>query len=85
MASNQHSNTSERQPIFSAEPSERRFQGLAKRGKKILRASELFLAAGLVLASIYVCNLMYATAMSEAKLWSFSQLKIDFPQILVGR
>jgi len=80
MASNRHSNMSERQPILSTEPSERRFQRLAKRAIKVLRGIErLLLAAGLVLASIYVCNLMYATAISQAKLWSFSQLKIDSP------
>jgi sortase A len=80
MASNRHSNTSERQPILSAEPSERRFQRLAKRRIKVLRGIErLLLATGLVLVLIYVCNLIYATAMSQAKLWSFSQLKIDSP------
>jgi sortase A len=71
---------SERQLILSAEASERRFQRLAKRGIKVLRGIELLLlAAGLVLALIYVGNLIYATAMSQAKLWSFSQLKTDSP------
>jgi len=80
MASNRHSNTSERQPILSAEPLERRFQRLAKRRIKVLRGFErLLLATGLVLVLIYICNLIYATAMSQAKLWSFSQLKIDSP------
>jgi sortase A len=80
MASNRHSNTSERQLILSAEPLERRFQRLAKRRIKVLRGFErLLLATGLVLVLIYICNLIYATAMSQAKLWSFSQLKIDSP------
>ena len=80
MASNRHSDRSGRQPILSVEPSERRFQGLAHRGIKVLRGIErLLLGTGLVLVLIYVCNLIYATAMSQAKLWSFSQLKIDSP------
>jgi sortase A len=82
MASNRHSNTSERQPILSAEASERRFQRLAKRGIKVLRGIErLLLAAGLVLVLIYVCNLIYATAMSQAGLWSFSQLRTGPPAV----
>lgn len=80
MASNRHSKKSERQPILSAKASERRFQRLAKRGIRVPGGIErLLLAAGLVLALIYVGNLIYATAMSQAKLWSFSQLKIDAP------
>ena len=80
MVSDRHSNTSERQAILSAEPSERRFQRLAKNGIRVLRGIDrLLLATGLVCALIYVGNLIYTTAMSQVKRWSFSQLKIDFP------
>ena len=80
MASNRHSDTGDRLPIISAQPSERRFQRVAKAGIKVLRGIErLLLASGLVLVLIYVCNLIYASATSELALWSFSQLKIDSP------
>ena len=41
----------------------------------------LLLAAGVVLVLIYVCDLIYAAAMSQTALWSFSQLKINSPAL----
>lgn len=80
MASSRHSTMFERGPISFGEPSERHFQRLAKTGIKVLRGIErLLLTSGLVLILIYVCNLTYASAMSELALWTFSQLKIDSP------
>ena len=82
MASNRHSNTSERQPILSGGPSKRRFQSLAETGIKVLRGIErLLLTSGLVLILIYVCNLTYAAVMSQVELWSFSQLKTGSPAV----
>jgi len=62
------------------------WQGLFARtgelGMKVLHGSErLLLAAGLVCVLVYVCTRIYATAMYQAGLWSFSQLKSGSPTV----
>ena len=59
-----------------------RFQRLAETGIKVVLGIErLLLTAGLVLILVYVCNLIYAAVISQAELWSFSQLKAGSPAV----
>lgn len=82
MASSRRSNTFESKSVTRGELLERRFQRVEEAGIKVLRWSErLLLTAGLVLILAYVCNLIYAAAMSQAGLWSFSQLKTGSPDV----
>ena len=82
MASSRRSNTFESKSVTRGELLERRFQRAEETGMKVLRWSErLLLAAGLALVLAYVCNLIYAAAMSQAGLWSFSQLKTGSPDV----
>jgi hypothetical protein len=72
----QHSETPENQPIPAGDGGERRFLRLGELGRKVLHGSErLLTAAGLVCVLVYICTRIYATAMYQAGLWSFSQLK----------
>ena len=51
-------------------------------GMKVLHGSErLLLTVGLVCVLVYVCTRIYATAMYQAGLWSFSQLKSGSPTV----
>jgi hypothetical protein len=74
--SSQHSITPDSQPIPSGEVPERCFQRIGEAGMKVPHGSErLLLAAGLVCVLVYVCTRIYATAMYQAGLGGFSQLK----------
>ena len=74
--SSQHSETPDNQPIPVADGAERRFLLIGELGRKVLHGSErLLIGAGLICVLVYVCTRIYATAMSQAGLWSFSQLK----------
>ena len=73
------SNTPDRQltAVDGAEPPLRTIGG---RCRKVLHGSERFLlTAGLICVLVYVCTRIYATAMYQAGLWSFSQLKSGSP------
>jgi sortase A len=74
-----HSNTPDGQTtaVDGAEP---QFQTIGGWGRKVLHGSErLLIAAGLICVLVYVCTRIYATAMYQAGLWSFSQLKSGSP------
>jgi sortase A len=74
--SRQHSGTPDNQPIPAGQGAERRFAGIGELERKVLQGSERFLVgAGLIFVLVYVCTRIYATAMYQAGLWSFSQLK----------
>jgi sortase A len=50
---------------------------------KFLHGSErLLMAAGLVCVLVYVCTRICASVMSQAALWSFSQLKVSSPAVI---
>lgn len=83
--SSQHSNTSEGRPVPSREGLEGRFLRTEEAGMKALHVSErLLIGAGLVCVLVYVCTRTYATAMSQAGLWSFSQLKSGSAPAIYG-
>ena len=70
-----HSNTPDSQPtaVDGAEP---QFQTIGGWRSKVLHGSErVLLTAGLICVLVYVCTRIYATAMNQVGLWSFSQLK----------
>jgi sortase A len=74
--SSQHSETPDTQPIPAGDGAERRFLRIGELGKTVLHGSErLLIAAGLICVLVYVCTRIYATAMYQAGMWSFSQLK----------
>lgn len=74
--SSQHSETPDNKPIPVGDRAERRFARAGKLGKNVLQGSErLLIAAGLICVLVYVCTRIYATAMYQSGLWSFSQLK----------
>jgi sortase A len=76
--SSQDSHTSLSQLVPSGERPEHRFQSIGVEGIKVLHGCEcLLLAAGLFCVLGYVCTRIYATAMNQTGLWSFSQLKSD--------
>ena len=76
--SSQDSHTSLSHPVPSGERPEHRFQSIGVEGIKVLHGCErLLLAAGLFCVLGYVCTRIYATAMNQTGLWSFSQLKSD--------
>ena len=71
--SSQHSETLDNQPIPAGDGAERRFLRI---GRTVFHGSErLLIGAGLICVLVYVCTRIYATAMYQAGLWSFSQLK----------
>jgi sortase A len=75
------SNTPDRSPtaVAGAEP---QFQKIGGWGRKVLHGSErVLLTAGLICVLVYVCTRIYATAMYQAGLWSFSQLKSGSPAV----
>ena len=70
------SETPDNQPIPAGNGAERRFARIGELGRKVLHGSErVLITAGLICVLIYVCARIYATAMYQAGLWSFSQLK----------
>ena len=74
--SSQHSETLGNQPIPPGDEAERRFVRIGALGRAVLHGSErLLIGAGLICILVYVCTRIYATAMYQAGLWSFSQLK----------
>jgi len=74
--SSQHSETLDNQPIPAGDEAERRFVRIGRLGRMVLHGSErLLIGAGLICVVVYVCTHIYATAMYQAGLWSFSQLK----------
>jgi len=74
--SSQHSETLDNQPIPAGDEAQRRFVRIGKLGRKVLHGSErLLVGAGLICVLVYVCTRIYATAMYQAGLWSFSELK----------
>jgi sortase A len=76
--SNQHSQTSDSQAILEDDQAQRPFVIVGNLGMKVLHGSErLLLAAGLICVLIYLCSRIYAAAMYQAGMWSFSQLKSD--------
>jgi sortase A len=79
--SSQHSQQPDGQQI-SGDGWQRLFTRTGELGMKVLHGSErLLLAAGLVCVLVYVCTRIYATAMYQASLWSFSQLKSGSPTV----
>lgn len=78
--SNQHSQTPDRQPFPAGDGAERPFEKIGELGMQALHGSErLLLAVGLICVLIYVGSRIYATAMYQAGLWSFSQLRSGPP------
>jgi len=76
--SNQHSETPDNQPIPPGDEADRRFVLIGTLGRTVFRGSErLLIGAGLICVLVYVCTHIYATAMYQAGLWSFSRLKSD--------
>jgi sortase A len=74
--SNLHSQTSDSQPLLVDDQAQRALARIGTLGMKVLHGSErVLLAAGLVCVLVYVCTRIYATAMYQAGMWSFSQLK----------
>jgi sortase A len=72
----QHSETADTQLIPAGDGAKRRFLRIRELGRKVLHGSEhLLIAVGLICVLVYVCTRIYATAMYQAGLWSFSQLK----------
>jgi sortase A len=72
----QHSETMDDQPIPDSHEAEPRFVRFEELGRTVLHGSErVLIAAGLICILVYVCTRIYATAMYQAGLWSFSQLK----------
>ena len=70
-----HSNTPDSQPTL-VDGVESQFQTIGGWKRKVLHGSErVLLTAGLICVLVYVCTRIYATAMYQAGLWSFSQLK----------
>jgi sortase A len=79
--SSQHSQQPDGQQI-PGDGWQRLFAQTGELGMKVLHGSErLLLAAGLVCVLVYVCTRIYATAMYQAGLWSFSQLKSGSPTV----
>ena len=69
-------------PIPFSEVLERRLQRMRAAGIKVLHGSErLLIAGGLICILVYVCTRIYATAMYQAGLWSFSQLNSGSPTV----
>ena len=61
---------------------QRPFARTGEVGMKVLHGSErLLLTVGLGCVLVYVCTRIYATAMYQAGLWSFSQLKSGSPTV----
>ena len=74
--SSQNSETLDNQPIPAGDGAEPRFVRIGQLGKTVLHGSErLLIGAGLICVLVYVGTRIYATAMYQAGLWSFSQLK----------
>jgi sortase A len=74
--SNQHSEPLDNQPNLAGDGAERRVLRISALGRTVLHGSErLLIAAGLICVLVYVCTRIYATAMYQSGLWSFSQLK----------
>jgi len=74
--SSQHSETLDNQPTPAGDEAKWRFARIGELGRKVLHGSErLLIGAGLICVLVYVCTHIYATAMYQAGLWSFSQLK----------
>ena len=74
--SNQHSQTSDSRPVLVDDQAQRAQAKIGTLGMKVLHGSErILLAAGLICVLVYVCSRIYATAMYQAGMWSFSQLK----------
>lgn len=77
-----HSNTPDSQPIQAGDGAESQHQRMGGWGRKVLYSSErALLTAGLICVLVYVCTRTYATAMYQAGLWSFSQLKSGAPTV----
>lgn len=77
-----HSNTPDSQPIQAGDGAESQYQRMGGWGRKVLHGSErVLLTAGLICVLVYVCTRIYATAMYQAGLWSFSQLKSGSPTV----
>jgi sortase A len=73
---NRHTETPDNQPIPAADGAGRRFAQIGGLGRKALHGSErLLIGVGLICVLVYVCTRIYATAMYQTGLWSFSQLK----------
>lgn len=77
-----HSNTPASQPTAVDGGAESRFQTVRGRGSRVLHGNErVLLAASVICVLVYVCTRVYATAMYQAGLWSFSQLKSGSPTV----
>src|ERR1700686_3816793 len=77
-----HTETPDNQPIPAGDGAERRVAQIGGLRRKVLHGSErLLIAAGLICVLVYVCTRIYATAMYQAGLWSFSQLKSSSPTV----
>jgi sortase A len=71
--SNQHSQTSDSQPILGDDQAQRPLARIGTLGMKVLHGSErVLLAAGLICVLVYVSSRIYAAAMYQAGMWSFS-------------
>lgn len=76
--SSQNSETPDNQLILAAAGAEPRFVRIGGLGRKVLHGSErLLIGAGLICVLVYVCARIYATAMYQVGLRSFSQLKLS--------
>ena len=79
--SSQDSISSDSHPILAGEETEPCFVEVGKLGMKALHGSErLLLIAGLICVLVYIGARTYATAMYQAGLWSFSELKSGSPR-----
>jgi sortase A len=78
--SSEHSTTLESRGIVACNRAARSFVRIEELEMKVLHWSErLLLTVGLVCVLVYLCTRIYATAMYQASLWSFSQLKSGLP------
>ena len=74
--SSQYSEMRDNQPIPAGDGAERRFVRIGELGRQVLHGTErLLIGAGLICVLVYLCTRIYATAMFQAGLWRFSQLK----------
>ena len=80
--SSQHSIPPDNQPIPAEVSTERSGPRFTELGMKVLYGSErLLLVTGLLCVLVYVSTRIYAMAMYQAGLWSFSQLKSGSPTV----
>ena len=75
--SNQYSMTPNRQPVPDREAAEQTLERIGELNGKVLRGSEQsLLIAGLIFILVNVCTRIYAMAMNQAGLQTFSEIEI---------